>query len=54
MRAGCLWGDARSIGKFGSREGASIEKRRKHGRSCRLSDQPSNLGDERASYHVPI
>ncbi len=51
MRAGCLRRNTRSIGQFGRCKSAAIEKRREHGRSCRLSDQPSNLGYQWPSNH---
>jgi hypothetical protein len=51
MRAGCLRRNTRSIGQFGRCKSAAIEKRREHGRSCRLSDQPSNLGDQWPGNH---
>ncbi len=44
MRARGLRRNTRGIGQFGGGKGSAIEKCREHGRSCRLSDQPSNLG----------
>ena len=52
MRAGRLRGDARSIGKFGSREGAAVNKRRKHDRSAGFPDQSGDLGYQRPRNHV--
>jgi hypothetical protein len=52
MRAGCLRRNTRSIGQFGRCKSAAIEKRREHGRSCRLSDQPGNLGYQWPGNHM--
>lgn len=51
MGAGGLRRDTRSMGQFGGGKGAAIEKRREHGRSCRLSDQASNLGYQWPGNH---
>ena len=52
MRAGCLRRNTRSTGQFGRGKSAAIEKRREHGRSCRLSDQPGNLGYQWPGNHT--
>jgi hypothetical protein len=39
------------MGELGRGESAAIEQRREHRRSCRLSDQSSNLGYQRRRGH---
>jgi hypothetical protein len=51
MRAGCLRRDTRGMGQFGRGKSAAIEKRREHRRSCRLSDQLRDLGDQWPRNH---
>ena len=52
MRAGGLGRNSRRKGKLAGRQGATIEKRCEHRRSCRLPDQRRYFGNERACNHL--
>jgi len=51
MKSWTVRRSTRSMGQFARGKSAAIEKRREHGGSCRLSDQPSNLGYQRPRNH---
>jgi hypothetical protein len=48
-----LWGHAGRVGKLGRGQRSPIQESRQHRCSCRIADQPTDLGDERACIHEP-